>query len=92
LGNILEALINDIPNCAFNHLKAQPNSNGKSMSDVLFSFIHLCVLPLRIQPFKSTTKFQWEYNVRYVVYLYNNLMCHHCASSITTQLNDLDRS
>lgn len=65
---------------AFNNLKAQRNSDRKSMSDFCFS-CHLNLSLLRVQPFKNTTKFKWEYNVRYFVYLYNNLMCQHCASS-----------
>jgi hypothetical protein len=36
----------------FNHLKAQPNTNGKTMSDFGFC-CHLNVLSLHFQPFKS---------------------------------------
>jgi hypothetical protein len=40
--------------------KSQPNSKGKTMSD--YWFTSLC-----FQPFKSTAKFKWEYNVRCVM-------------------------
>ena len=76
----------EFPMCyhyAFNHLKAQPNSNGKIMSDFWFSY-HPNVYHCAFNHFKSTAKFKWEYNVRYLVYLYNILMCYHQQGFVKT--------
>jgi hypothetical protein len=73
---LIFALVVTVYHCAFNHLKAQPNSNGKTMSYFCFSCHSLS---LCFQPFKSTAKFKWEYNVRYFVYLYNQFMCNHLS-------------
>jgi hypothetical protein len=64
---------------AFNHLKAQANSNGKSC--LIVGWVVTYSKTLHFQPFQITAKFKWEYNLSYFVCLYSDVMHYHCAPS-----------
>jgi hypothetical protein len=63
---------------AFNHLKPQPNSNGKTTQ-----------MSLHFQPFKSTTKFKM--GIRQILFLYTD-SCVITVLRLIAELNDLECS